>query len=163
MQGYWWPGRQLVVVLPLAVLCAAGWLARLGTRARLSWLSAGLWGLAVYVTVLVAGLRDRATWVEGPLDSSLHPVWSAVLPNLRVLAGAVAGSEPAEIARYGVWSIVVDRGRRDRGLGLAFGPDRRGRGRRYFDAAKYRPRRRLSRTSTSKVARIDSSVICSSR
>ena len=28
MQGYWWPGRQLVVVLPLAVLVILVWLAR---------------------------------------------------------------------------------------------------------------------------------------
>src|SRR6185295_10887724 len=30
MQGYWWPGRQLVVVLPLAVLVILVWLARAG-------------------------------------------------------------------------------------------------------------------------------------
>lgn len=107
MQGYWWPGRQLVVVLPLAVLCTAGWIGRLGTRARIAWLVAGLWGSGIYATVLVAGLRGRATWVEGPLDASLHPVWSTVLPNLRVLAGAVPGSEPSEILRYVVWSLVA--------------------------------------------------------
>ena len=34
MQGWWWPGRQLVVVLPCAVVCIAWWADR--SRARLS-------------------------------------------------------------------------------------------------------------------------------
>jgi len=32
MHGWWWPGRQTVVVLPLALLSVLCWLARTGPR-----------------------------------------------------------------------------------------------------------------------------------
>ena len=63
MQGWWVPGRQVIVVLPLAAIALAWWL----DRAHRGWRYAGvgLAGLGVvsYAWLLVDGLRERLTWV----------------------------------------------------------------------------------------------------
>ena len=57
MHGFWWPGRQVVVVLPVAVLLVARW-------APLVLLRAGVVvGAALWWWLLADGLRDRITWV----------------------------------------------------------------------------------------------------
>jgi hypothetical protein len=112
MSGFWWPGRQLVVVLPVAVLVVLWWLGQLRPRAgrRAAWLVAGGLGLAGVVTygwLLAEGWAREITWVSGfqqvgaPPYRLLRPVlpdylgdayagghlgWAAVL-----LGGAVAG------------------------------------------------------------------------
>lgn len=62
MQGWWFPGRQVVVVLPLAAIA----IARLADRGRL-WLTAmvgtGLVGVVSYAYLVVDGLAGRIRWV----------------------------------------------------------------------------------------------------
>ncbi|KWX00370.1 hypothetical protein TH66_16295 [Carbonactinospora thermoautotrophica] len=65
MHGYWWPGRQTVVVLPLALLVILWWLARVGTRVRALALALGLAGVVTYGVLLAAGYRRAITWVTG--------------------------------------------------------------------------------------------------
>ncbi len=95
MHGYWWPGRQLVVVLPLAVLAVAVWLAGLLRAARPAWqrvvlgaggLLAGA-GLGTYGWVLATGWAGRLGWVDAPdqpVPGALTALRSA-LPDYRVL------------------------------------------------------------------------------
>ena len=72
MHGFWWSGRQLVVVLPLAVLAVARW----GPSDR--WLVAGgAAGALTYAWVAVEGLADRLTWVVDP--------WRTTAPAMRAL------------------------------------------------------------------------------
>lgn len=82
MQGWWFPGRQVVVVLPSAVLAIAWW-ARGGGR-RLSLVVAlGLAGISVHVWVVVEGLLGRLTWAVD-LQRSSHPLyraWREALPD----------------------------------------------------------------------------------
>jgi hypothetical protein len=73
MHGFWWPGRQLVVVLPLAVLIIL-------TYARSPVLA--VVGAATYVALLVA---PGTTWVLSPDDLALHP-YAVLLPDDRVLS-----------------------------------------------------------------------------
>lgn len=95
MHGFWWPGRQVVVVLPLAVLTMTVWLGHLYERAtpalrRAVLGAAGMLAIAgttVYAWVLVAGYSGRLTWVGAP-DEPLPAVVAgvrAVLPDYRVL------------------------------------------------------------------------------
>lgn len=69
MHGYWWPGRQVVVVLPLAVLLVLCWLTR-----SPGWLRAVAAGLS-FVGVVIYGcvlLDQQLTWVRGFFDVPVH-------------------------------------------------------------------------------------------
>ncbi|MCI3948084.1 MAG: hypothetical protein K0R11_18 [Acidimicrobiales bacterium] len=80
MHGYWWSGRQVVVVLPLAVLAVARW----GPPAR--WLVAGAAAGALnYAWLAVEGLAGRLTWVVDPWRTTA-PVMRALRPLLPDLA-----------------------------------------------------------------------------
>lgn len=82
MQGWWWPGRQLVVVLPCAVICIACWVE--GSRARLATLLlTGALGVLTLVWLLAEGLTHRITWVVDFFDTTnpLYGVWRNVLPD----------------------------------------------------------------------------------
>lgn len=100
MHGYWWPGRQVVVVLPLAVLVVLWWVAGLSRRARLLAGALAAWGVAIYGVVLVRGLLGRTTWVGAPEESAWHAPVSWVLPDDRVLMGR-------DLALYAGWAIIL--------------------------------------------------------
>jgi hypothetical protein len=112
MHGFWWPGRQLVVVLPVAVLVLLRWL----TQLRPLWSRLGLAGLALagtgyYAAVLVAGYRRETTWVAAADRTDLHPPLWRLLPDDRVLSGV----DRLELALWTVallgWVAVVSAGR----------------------------------------------------
>ena len=97
MHGFWFPGRQVVVVLPLGVLAVAGWLGHVHRRsagpARTAVLTvaglAGTAGVATYGWLLAAGWSGGLTWVGAP-DAEVPAVlawWRAVLPDHRDLGG----------------------------------------------------------------------------
>lgn len=82
MQGWWWPGRQVVVVLPCAVICIAYWAN--GYRGRLATLAlTGSLGIVSLIWLLADGLKRRITWVVDFYDTSnpLYGVWRLVLPD----------------------------------------------------------------------------------
>jgi hypothetical protein len=115
MQGWWFPGRQVVVVLPLVALAVAWW-AR-GGGARL-WAVAGLGaaGVLAQAWVAVEASTGRLAWVVDLQDTAnpLHRSWSALLPDyLRVTA--------ATWTLHWLWAAValavaVAAYRRERGL-----------------------------------------------
>ena len=79
MHGFWWSGRQTVVVLPIAVLLVARW-------APLPLTAAGLAAGAVTWWWLVAdGVAERITWVVHLEDagSPVHRLLRPLLPDLR--------------------------------------------------------------------------------
>lgn len=121
MQGWWWPGRQVVVVLPCAVLAIAWWAGR--TRARFAAvLVCGAVGILTYAWLLADGLAQRITWVVDFFETTnpAYQAWRQVLPDyldltarswvlhglwLIVLAGAAWTSwRRAGAGRRGLWS-----------------------------------------------------------
>jgi hypothetical protein len=108
MHGWWWPGRQTVVVLPLAVLAVLCWLARTGTALRAAAAVLGLAGASTYAALLVNGWAGEIVWVYGfthvdaPFyqaarrllpafqDYPGHLVWAAMLAVLAVVVGRAA-------------------------------------------------------------------------
>ncbi|MDP8959324.1 MAG: hypothetical protein M3N51_09050, partial [Actinomycetota bacterium] len=84
MHGWWWPGRQVVVVLPAAVLAVAWWAGRL-PRVRPWLLLALLVGSASYAFLLVEGVLGRLTWVVAFEETSnpLYRAWRLLLPDYR--------------------------------------------------------------------------------
>lgn len=106
MHGFWWPGRQVVVVLPLAVVAVAVWLGALRGPAaavlRATATALGAAGVAAYAWVLVAGWDGRLTWVGAP-DEPVPAVFDAVravLPDYRVAGGV-------DWALHAGWVLVL--------------------------------------------------------
>lgn len=77
MHGWWFPGRQLVVVLPMAVILIAAWVDGV-RRSRLRWLvPLGVLGVVAYGYLVVEGLQQRLTWVVD-FAATANPVYRVV-------------------------------------------------------------------------------------
>jgi hypothetical protein len=85
MHGYWWPGRQVVVVLPLAALAVLWWIGRLGARARQLALGLGLVGVVHLGALLVDGWAREITWVVGfeRVDDFIYQALRPIFPDYR--------------------------------------------------------------------------------
>ena len=84
MQGWWFPGRQLVVVLPAAVLAIAWW-AGGGRRRLAAVMGLGTVGVFTYAWLLVEGLSGRVDLGGRPPDDGQpalprHALRAARLP-----------------------------------------------------------------------------------
>lgn len=101
MHGWWFPGRQLVVVLPIAVLLAASWADE--TRWRLNALAAtGALGVIAFGFLLIEGLTASLTWVVD-FGATLNPLYRAaavVLPDYMAPTTSTWGL-------HGLWVTVV--------------------------------------------------------
>lgn len=101
MQGWWFPGRQVVVVLPLAALAIAWWVgagrARLAAAVALGLL--GVWSHAWLAAQTAAG---RITWVVDFFATAdpWYRVWRLVLPDYLEVTGRTW-------ALHGAWLAVV--------------------------------------------------------
>lgn len=87
MQGWWFPGRQLVVVLPLAVLAVAWWVDCLGRRTLAVLTSLGALGVWSYLWLAGQVAAGRMTWIVDFFRTRdpWYRMWSPLLPNyLRV-------------------------------------------------------------------------------
>lgn len=86
MHGYWWPGRQTVVVLPLAVLLVLVLLAGRPGWLRWTGLGLGVAGVVDYAWLLADGYARRITWVSGfdQVGSPLHRLLGNLLPDYRL-------------------------------------------------------------------------------
>ena len=102
MHGYWWPGRQTVVVLPLVVLAVTWAVQRLGRPALIA-LRAGLaWGAVTFAWLVVEGVAGAVTWVIA-FEETTNPLVRAarlLLPDLRTLG-------PRDQGLFAAWSLVA--------------------------------------------------------
>lgn len=98
MHGWWWPGRQVVVVLPLAVLAVAWWAGRVRwvapAAAVLGALGAASWAWLLVEVVIQEDLRLVIDF--GQTGNPLAAVWRTVLPELRSPLGG-------DWLRYAAW------------------------------------------------------------
>lgn len=117
MHGFWWPGRQVVAVLPLALIATLVWLSRTGWVPRLAAALLGAAGVLTYAGLLRDGYARTITWVSGftevgaPSYQLLRPLlpdyrgdylpghlaWTGAL-LLLVLLGALAGARARRAA-----------------------------------------------------------------
>ncbi|HKE51933.1 MAG TPA: hypothetical protein VKE25_10520 [Actinomycetes bacterium] len=83
MSGFWWPGRQLVVVLPLALLMILRWLATAAPALRRIALGLGVLGVWSYTCLLVDGYQREITWVSGfqRVDDPVYAMLRPLLPD----------------------------------------------------------------------------------
>lgn len=82
MHGWWFPGRQLVVVLPVAALLLAQW-AETGVRRFWAVTGLGSLGAVAYAFLLIEGLAGRLTWVVdfGATANPLYGLYAWFLPD----------------------------------------------------------------------------------
>jgi hypothetical protein len=101
MHGWWFPGRQLVAVLPLGVLALAWWAC--GSRGRLrALLGLGALGAATHVWLLAEGYAGGITLVVDFFDTSnpWYRAWRLALPD-HMSPG------PVDWVLTGVWTALV--------------------------------------------------------
>lgn len=100
MHGWWWPGRQVVVVLPCVVL-AVTWFAATRPAIRTALVALGAFGASVYAWLVAQAVLGDLTIVVG-FEDVTHPLvgaWRELLPDYRersatdwVLHGAWIGA-----------------------------------------------------------------------
>ena len=76
MQGWWFPGRQLVVVLPLAAIAIAWWV-RAGGARLVAAVALGVVGVVAQVFIVTEGLLGRIAWVVN-LQTTADPLYRAI-------------------------------------------------------------------------------------
>jgi len=111
MQGWWWPGRQTVIVVPLGAVAVAWWAERLGTVGRRVLLVAGVLGVAAYVFLLVGVLGGHHTLIVD-FDRTLDPlvrVARTILPDGSVQHAATWRGLAAWAALLGVVALWAAR------------------------------------------------------
>jgi hypothetical protein len=108
MHGWWWPGRQVVVVAPLAVLAVAVWAGGPGAaaparRSRLVAVAAlglaGLWSWAWLVVEVLADRRRLVVDFLATADPSAR-LYDIVLPDARRWL-------PADRAGWWIWCVAL--------------------------------------------------------
>ncbi len=101
MHGFWWPGRQIVVVVPAVVPLVAWWAARSSTARRI--VMVGLVaGAANFAWLVVEGWAHRLTWVVD-FDMTSNPL----VRTLRVLLPDYRSAEAGDWALHGAWIVAV--------------------------------------------------------
>ncbi|WP_293775111.1 hypothetical protein [Sporichthya sp.] len=103
MSGFWSPGRQLVVILPLLLVVIAWWLQTAPPGVLVSGAALGFVGVVAMGALLIDGWDRRITWVFGfdKVDDPLYDGWKVFLPPYQEGAGA-------EIwVRHGIWMVVI--------------------------------------------------------
>lgn len=81
MHGWWFPGRHVMAVLPLAALALAWWVGE--SRRRLAAVGvAGTTGVVTYAWLVVEGWRELVTWAVdfGATSGVWYRAWRLVLP-----------------------------------------------------------------------------------
>jgi hypothetical protein len=133
MHGWWWPGRQVVVVVPCLVLAVAWWAGRV--RAMRPWVAAagavGALHWAWLVTEVLAGRRTLVVDFEGTANP-LYRLGRALLPDYRSpgsgdwarQAGWLAALAALALVAAGLWPSGGRRARGGAGRAGGLGPVR---------------------------------------
>jgi hypothetical protein len=85
MHGFWWPGRQVVVVLPLAALAVLWWVGRVVPRLQPVALGLAVMGVAHLAALLIDGWLGDFTWVASfhAVDDPLYRFLRPLFPDYR--------------------------------------------------------------------------------
>lgn len=109
MHGYWWPGRQVVVVLPLVLVALLWWLGRVaGPLARAAAAALGAVGVVATAALLVDGWARELTWVTGfqRVDDPLYSWARVLLPDYRDMTAGMWVRHAAWLAVLGALAVA---------------------------------------------------------
>jgi hypothetical protein len=89
MHGWWWPGRQLVVILPLLVVAIA-WVVDQVPAARVPLLAATVFGVVTWVWTTFEAITRRHVLIVDfeETGNPWYHVWRQLLPDGRTHTGA---------------------------------------------------------------------------
>jgi hypothetical protein len=115
MHGWWFAGRQVVVVLPLAALAVAWW-AGPGRGRRLLLAVAGGVGVLAQLWLVAEGAAGRVTWAVDAAASAnpLYRAWRLALPDYLAMSWWTWTLHGAWLAALAVWAVAAARGRQGR-------------------------------------------------
>jgi hypothetical protein len=104
MHGWWWPGRQVVVVVPCVVLAVAWWAARY-PLARALMVAGAVVGAFVFAWLVVEGLTGGLTLIVDfeTTTNPLYRLWRLVLPDGRRTPG---GTDALRALWYGALALL---------------------------------------------------------
>jgi len=105
MHGWWWPGRQVVVVLPCVVLAVAWWVGAYAP-AR-TWLALGAaLGIFTFVWFTAEGILDHRHLITGfqHTTNPWYQAWRLVLPDDRL---EPAGTDLLRIAWLAIAGLLA--------------------------------------------------------
>jgi hypothetical protein len=124
MHGWWWPGRQVVVVLPCVALAIAWWTGATAARLRGALLAAA-GGVVAYGWILAEGWRGELTWAVDFFDTAnpLYRTWRLALPDYQRTGLATWYLHGAWVAAALALAALGWRGRRRRPAGLRAGAE----------------------------------------
>jgi hypothetical protein len=129
MHGWWFGGRQVVVVLPLAVLAVAWWTGPDPGRRRLLAVAGGV-GVLAQLWLVADGAAGRITWAVDPTATAnpLYRAWRLALPDYLAMSRWTWALHGAWLLALAAWAAVA--------AGAGQGPPRfrRLRGRRFRKA-----------------------------
>jgi hypothetical protein len=115
MHGWWFAGRQVVVVLPLAALAVAWWTGP-DRRRRLLLAVAALSGVAAQLWLVAEGAAGRVTWAVDATATAnpLYRTWRLVLPDYLAMGWWTWVLHGAWLAALAAWAVAATRGRQRR-------------------------------------------------
>jgi hypothetical protein len=108
MHGWWFGGRQVVVVLPLAVLAVAWWTGPDPRRRRLLAVAGGV-GVLAQPWLVVEGAAGRVTWAVDPWATTdpLYRAWRLVLPDYLAMTWWAWVLHVAWLVALAAWAAVA--------------------------------------------------------
>jgi hypothetical protein len=114
MHGWWPPGRQVVVVLPLAVLAVARWAGGSASRARvggrpLAVAVAGGIGVVAFAWLVADGIGGRVTWAVDFFQTGdpAYRAWRLVLPDYLTVTTATWILHAAWLVVLAAWAAAA--------------------------------------------------------
>jgi hypothetical protein len=110
MHGWWWPGRQVVVIVPCLVLAVAWWAGRTPV-ARGFVAAAGAFGALAWAWLVVEVL-DRQVTLIFDFESTTNPLyraWRLLLPDYRHPGAADGGLQAAWFAALAAVALLAFR------------------------------------------------------
>ena len=115
MHGWWFAGRQVVVVLPLAALAVAWWTGR-DRRRRLLLAVAGGFGVLAFGWLVAEGAAGRVTWAVdfAATANPLYRAWRLALPDYLAMSWWTWVLHVAWLAGLAAWAVVAARPRQGR-------------------------------------------------
>lgn len=107
MHGWWWPGRQVVVVVPCLVLAVAWWAEVAAAWVRRAVPALGMLAMALWGWLVLEVLAGRRTLIVD-FERTSNPVyraWRAVLPDYRDPTAATWLFQSAWLLLLGALSV----------------------------------------------------------
>jgi hypothetical protein len=108
MHGWWFAGRQVVVVLPLAALAIAWWAGRDGHRRLLLAVAGGV-GVLAQLWLVAEGATGRVTWAVdfAATANPLYRAWRLALPDYLAMSWWTWALHGAWLVALAAWAAVA--------------------------------------------------------